>query len=48
MFAPPAGSTELRDLGADPFQRMPMFWKMNDTPTAVISGASFGAVRSRR
>ncbi len=31
-----------------PIQRMPTFWRMNDMPTAVISGASFGAVRNGR
>ena len=48
MVRPPLGSTEFRDFGADPFQRMPMFWKMKRQPTAVISGASLGACRSRR
>ncbi|MEJ7715864.1 MAG: hypothetical protein WKF40_09265 [Thermoleophilaceae bacterium] len=31
-----------------PSHRTPTFWRMNDTPTAVISGASFGALRSGR
>ena len=31
-----------------PIQRMPTFWRMNDIPTAVISGASFGADLSGR
>ena len=31
-----------------PIQRMPTFCRMNDMPTAVISGASFGAPRSGR
>ena len=26
---------------------MPTFWRMNEKPTAVISGASFGALRKR-
>ena len=31
-----------------PIQRMPTFWRMNDMPTAVISGASLGADLSGR
>ena len=31
-----------------PCHSRPTFWRMNDKPTAVISGASFGAVRSGR
>ena len=31
-----------------PFQSSPTFWRMKDMPTAVISGASFGAPRSGR
>ncbi len=31
-----------------PSHRMPTFWRMNDMPTAVISGASFGALRNGR
>ena len=27
---------------------MPTFWRMNEKPTAVISGASFGALRNGR
>ena len=29
-----------------PRQSRPTFWRMNEKPTAVISGASFGALRS--
>ncbi len=32
----------------DPFHSWPKFWKMKLSPTAVISGASLGACRSRR
>ena len=32
----------------EPIQRMPTFCRMNDMPTAVISGASFGAPRNGR
>ena len=31
-----------------PSQRMPTFWRMNENPTAVMSGASFGALRNGR
>ena len=31
-----------------PRQSRPTFWRMNEKPTAVISGASFGALRSGR
>ena len=31
-----------------PSQRMPTFCRMNEKPTAVISGASFGAPRNGR
>ena len=33
---------------AGPSQRMPTFWRMNENPTAVISGASLGALRNGR
>ena len=39
------GNTLVREFGADPFIKMPKFWRMKLTPTAVISGASFGALR---
>ncbi len=42
------GSTLDRECGAEPLRMMPMFWRMKLTPTAVISGANFGAFRSRR
>ena len=31
-----------------PIHSRPTFWRMNEKPTAVISGASFGASRSGR
>ena len=43
-----SGNTPGRECGAEPFIWMPMFWRMKLTPTAVISGASFGELRSRR
>ncbi len=36
------------ETGAGPFQASPTFWRMNETPIAVISGASLGAPRSGR
>ncbi len=36
------------ETGAGPFQTRPTFWRMNETPIAVISGASRGALRSGR
>ena len=36
------------ETGAGPFQRRPTFWRMNETPIAVISGANLGAPRSGR
>ena len=34
--------------GAGPYATSPMFWRMNETPMAVISGASRGAPRRGR
>ena len=34
--------------GEPPCQSRPMFCNMNENPTAVISGASLGALRSGR
>ncbi len=31
-----------------PRHSRPTFWRMNENPTAVISGASFGALRNGR
>ena len=31
-----------------PYQSEPTFWRMNDIPIAVISGASLGAPRNGR
>ena len=31
-----------------PSHSRPTFWRMNENPTAVISGASLGALRSGR
>ena len=31
-----------------PYQSRPTFWRMNENPTAVISGASLGAPRNGR
>ena len=42
----PVGSTSVMRHGRRPFQARPMFWRMNDIPIAVISGASRGAFRS--
>ena len=39
---------ESTEVGRAPFQTRPMFWRMNDMPIAVISGASRGALRRRR
>ena len=36
------------ETGAGPFQTRPTVWRMNETPIAVISGASRGALRSGR
>ena len=46
--AVPDGSTCRTPTCPGPFQSRPMFCRMNDTPMAVISGASFGASRSGR
>ena len=35
-------------LGAEPLSTRPNHWKMKEMPTAVMSGASLGARRSRR
>ena len=34
--------------GEPPSQSRPTFWRMKEKPTAVISGASLGALRSGR
>ena len=45
----PCGRMSSRiETGAGPFQRRPTFWRMNETPIAVISGARRGAERSGR
>ena len=43
----PCGRMSGTDVGRAPFQTRPMFWRMNDMPIAVISGASRGALRNR-
>ena len=47
-FSDDCGNTLAREFGAEPLSRMPMFWRMKLTPTAVINGANFGALRNRR
>ncbi len=42
------GKTWGNDLGDGPYQIWTRFWRMNDTPMAVISGASRGAFRNGR
>ena len=34
--------------GEPPSHSRPTFWRMNENPTAVISGASLGALRNGR
>src|SRR3954467_6427642 len=48
MVIDPCGNTLDLELGADPLVKIPMFWRMKLTPTAVINGANFGALRNRR
>ena len=43
-----AGSSSGNERSAGPSQNRPTFMKMNDTPIAETSGASFGALRSGR
>ena len=40
------GSSSGNERSEGPSQNSPMFMKMNDTPIAETSGASFGAFRS--
>ena len=40
------GSSSGNERSEDPIQNSPIFMKMNDTPIAETSGASFGAFRS--
>ncbi len=42
----PSGSDRGIATGAEPFQIRATFWRMNETPIAVISGTSRGARRS--
>jgi hypothetical protein len=42
----PSGRVLSTDTVSVPFQTMATFWRMNDMPMAVISGASRGALRS--
>ena len=46
MLIDPCGNTLAREFGAEPLKMMPTFWRMKLTPTAVINGASLGALRS--
>ena len=48
MVMPPLGMTDCQRFGWEPLKKIPTHWKMKLTPTAVISGASLGARRSRR
>ena len=47
-FNEDCGKTLERECGAEPLSKMPKFWRMKLTPTAVIRGANLGALRSRR
>ena len=48
IFVPRGSSPFSRFTGAEPFHTRPTFWRMNETPIAVISGASRGAWRRGR
>ena len=45
---PPSGMTLGQFFCDEPFRNSPNHWKMKLMPTAVMSGASLGARRSRR